>query len=409
MSNVYLDYYDSRHKPTSKHLVCEFKIKPAKGVSLKEAACAVAAESSVGTWTKVTTATKHTWSIRARVFKLSKGKAFVSYPEILFEKGNMPQILSSIAGNIFGMKAVESLRLEDVIFTKGIVKSFKGPRFGLHGVRKKLKVKDRPLLGTIVKPKIGLGPKQHSEVAYEAWYGGCDLVKDDENLSSQRFNPFKERIVRTLEKQDLAEEETGERKAYMPNITAEVDEMLDRLDFVREHGGKYVMVDVLTAGFSAVQTVRENSKGLIIHAHRAMHAAVTRNKAHGVSMLVLAKVFRLIGVDQLHTGTIVGKMEGGKKEVQEINRALKAKMHGLKPVFPVASGGLSPVHVPSLIKYLGKDVIIQMGGGIHGHPDGTVAGAMAARQAIEAVMNGVSLKEYAEDNIELRHALIKWG
>jgi ribulose-bisphosphate carboxylase large chain len=202
-----------------------------------------------------------------------------------------------------------------------------------------------------------------------------------------------------------AEDETGEAKAYMPNITAPYDEMVERADFVKECQGRYVMVDVITVGFSALQSLMKETK-LIIHAHRAMHAAMTRNKKHGISMLVLAKLLRLAGVDQLHTGTVIGKMQ--VEESPKINNFLRSEWHDLKTTFPVASGGLHPGHVPEIIGLLGKDLIIQAGGGVHGHPDGSKAGARAMRQAIDAVMAGESLESYAQKHNELKAALKRW-
>ncbi len=405
-------YIDTSYRPKS-DVVCTFYLKPSSSVSLEQAAEAVAAESSIGTWTDISTMNKSIYNMRARVFKIEAGARKtsaiikVAYPAKLFEPGNMPQILSSIAGNIFGMKSVSALRLLDVNFPKSITKSFPGPRYGILGVRKLLKISDRPLLGTIIKPKIGLSSRDHAKVAYEAWVGGIDIVKDDENLTNQSFNRFKTRVVATLRMRDKAEKETGERKVYMPNITAPYEEMMKRAEFVAAHGGRYVMVDVITAGFSALHSVRKHVK-LVLHAHRAMHGAITRSKDFGITMLALAKMLRLVGVDQLHAGTIVGKMEGAKQEVMNVYYALRKKMN-VKPVFPVASGGLHPGMVEKLISLLGTDVIIQAGGGVHGHPNGTRAGATAMRQAVDAVMKGVSLVSYAKDHKELASALEKWG
>ena len=405
----YKGYSDKDYKPKSTDLICDFTVKPIKGLTVAQASSHVSAESSTGTWTKVSTDTKYAWSLRGRAYEIKGKKVKIAYPEALFEEGNMPEIMSSIAGNVFGMNTIEALRLEDIKFTKSLVKSFMGPQYGIEGVRKRMGVKNRPLVGTIVKPKLGLKTKEHAQVAYNAWLGGCDIVKDDENLSSQKFNPFEDRLIQTLEKQNLAESETGEKKGYLVNVTAETNVMLDRMDMVKSYGGKYIMFDVVTAGYSGLQTLRENSGKLMVHAHRAMHGALTRNQEHGISMLALARTYRLIGVDQLHTGTVVGKMEGIKEEVQAINRALVEPMHGINTTFPVASGGLNPLMVPKLIEYLGKDVIIQMGGGIHGHPMGTVRGATAARQAVDATLQGISLKEYAKDHEEIRMAIDKWN
>ena len=398
---------DTKYEPAETDLVCTFYVEP-EGISLKEAAGGVAAESSIGTWTELTTAKPYVERLAAHAFSLEGNVAKIAYPIELFEGGNMPNILSSVAGNVFGLKALRNLRLNDVVLPAELLESFKGPRFGIEGIRELLKVRERPLVGTIIKPKLGLKTVDHAHVAYEAWAGGCDVVKDDENLSSQRFNPFEERVVQTLESRDRAEEETGERKVYMVNVTAETETMVKRAEYVLAHGGEYVMVDILTCGFSALQTLRDQGFKLVIHAHRAGHAAFTKNLKHGISMRVVAKVARIIGVDQLHVGTVVGKMSETKQEVMENIEACKMPMGGLKPVLPVASGGLHPRLVPALMKTFGKDFVIQAGGGIHGHTDGTFAGATAMRQAVDAVMEGKTLEDYAETHKELKTALELW-
>ncbi|MFH0928996.1 MAG: type III ribulose-bisphosphate carboxylase [Candidatus Aenigmatarchaeota archaeon] len=405
----YKDFIDLDYRPKD-DIVCEFRIEPAKGVSIKLAAEMVAGESSVGTWVDVATMKPRIKKIGARIFSLKGNTAKIAYPSILFEEGNMPQILSSVAGNVFGMKAVKGLRLEDIEFPFSIAKSFLGPLYGIKGIRKLLKVPKRPLVGTIVKPKIGLNEKEHARVAYDAWVGGIDIVKDDENLSNQKFNNFSKRVVETLKMRDKAEKETGEKKVYMPNVTAETDTMLKRANFVKEAGGRYMMVDILTVGWSALQTLREanNDLKLVMHAHRAGHAAFTKDPRHGISMRVISKITRLVGLDQLHVGTAVGKMFETKEDVLQNCDALRSKMYNIKTTMPVSSGGLHACMIPSLVKITGNDIIIQAGGGIHGHKGGTVAGARSMRQALEATMNNIPLKECAKKNKELDIALKQW-
>ena len=414
-----LKFIDLNYKP-KEDLICLFKIKPARGLSVKQAANTVALESSVGTWTEVKNE-NYVKRLRAKVFSINGNLIKIAYPEEIFELDNVPNIFSSIAGNIMGMKSVDSIRLEDVSFPKKILMGFDGPRYGISGIRKMMKIKERPLIGTIIKPKLGLFTKDHARVAYEAWSGGCDIVKDDENLSNQKFNTFEERIARTLEKANKAEEETGEKKAYLVNVTAETKEMIKRAQLVEDLGGKYVMLDIITAGWAALQTLREADFKLAIHAHRAMHAAFDRNPNHGVSMMVIADFARLIGVDQLHIGTGIGKLEGKIEDVEDLleeielknvkatHKRLNQKWNNIKPVLGVSSGGLHPGHVPFLVKNLGKDIVIQMGGGIHGNKLGTKLGSTAVRQAVDAVMHGIPLKEYAKDHIELKTALNQWG
>jgi len=404
----YVDFVDLKYEPEESDVICTFHVEP-EGISMKEAAGGVAAESSIGTWTELTTAKPYVERLAACVFSVEENRVRIAYPRDLFELGNMPNILSSVSGNVFGLEALRNLRLNDIDFPSKLIQSFKGPKYGIDGVRRLLKVYDRPLVGTIIKPKLGLKTKDHAQVAYEAWVGGCDIVKDDENLSNQSFNPFEERLVKTLESRDRAEEETGERKVYMINITGETQEMLRRAESVLGHGGEYIMVDIITCGFAALQTLREQDFNLVIHAHRAGHAAFTRSPKHGVSMRVIAKVARIVGVDQLHVGTVVGKMYETAEEVAENRDAVLREMDGVKRVLPVASGGLHPGLVPALIDFFGKDFVIQAGGGIHGHRAGTIAGAKAMRQAVDATLQGASLGEYAETHEELRIAVQTWG
>jgi len=403
----YLDFVDPTYKLKETDLTCSFYVEP-EGISLQEAAGGVAAESSVGTWTELTTEKPYVKRLAAQVFDIKANVIKIAYPIELFEPANMPNILSSVAGNVFGLKALKNLRLLDIHFPKALLGSFKGPAFGIAGIRNLLKIPTRPLVGTIIKPKLGLKTIDHAKVAYEAWSGGCDVVKDDENLSSQTFNPFEERLSQTLESRDKAQQETGERKVYMVNITAETNLMLKRAEAVVAQGGEYVMVDILTTGWSALQTLRDQNFKLVIHAHRAGHAAFTKNQQHGIAMRPIATVARVIGVDQLHVGTVVGKMSETKAEVLENIDACKSSMGNLKPVLPVASGGIHPRLVPALLETFGNDVVIQAGGGIHGHPNGTVAGSKAMRQAVDAILKGMTLEDYAKTHSELNVALEHW-
>jgi ribulose-bisphosphate carboxylase large chain len=422
------DYIDTGYSPKDTDLVCEFHIEPSAGVNFEEAATHMAGESSIDSWTEIVTLSPELAAkLKPHVFYVNEEAQTVrvAYSEELFELGSVPQVLSAVAGNILSMKVVDNLRLQDIAFPKPMLREFRGPKFGLPGIRELTGVQDRPLIGTIVKPKVGLTSEKHAEVAYNSFAGGCDLVKDDENLTDQKFNSFERRAKFTLKLAEKAESETGERKMYLCNITAPTcKEMIRRMNILKDLGANYAMVDVVPAGWTALQTLREEAEdiGLALHAHRCMHSAYTRNPRHGISMLVVAKLCRLIGLDQLHIGTVVGKMHGEKHEVlalrdecvldkvpaEESQHVLAQDWGGLKPMFPVASGGLAPTMIPDLYAIFGKDVIMQFGGGIHAHPMGTAAGATACRQALEAAFEGVSLQEYAKNHRELEVALDKW-
>lgn len=400
-------YVNLNYETKKEGLLATFYIEPIN----EETANMLAAESSTGTWTDITTSNKRgREKLKAQVYEIHEEQNIikVAYKHQIFEKKNIPQMLSDFAGNIFGVKAVENLRLLDIKFPKAIVKSFPGPSIGLEGIIEKLGIQERPIIGTIVKPKVGLTPNQHAKVAYQAWIGGCDLVKDDENLTSQEFCKFEERIRKKLMLKRKAEDETGEKKIYAANITAPYQEMVKRAEYVKEQGGECIMVDILTAGFSALQSIAQRFEDMIIYGHRAGHAAITRKK-HGIKMLVLAKLARLAGVDHLHTGTAVGKMEGEAEEIKEIDKFLKSEWYGQRKVIPVKSGGLHPGLIPQLIDILGKKVQITAGGGIYGHPRGPKAGANAMRQAVDAKLKNIDISTYAKTHKELDQALEKWG
>ncbi|MDE1839035.1 MAG: type III ribulose-bisphosphate carboxylase [Thaumarchaeota archaeon] len=430
MKNIdwYSDFVDLDYRPTKTDIVCLFRFEPARGISVKEAVGRIASESSAGTWTTLNKVPSRLRKVMATSYEVRGNFVKVSYPIELWEEGNASQLLSGVAGNIFGMKALKNLRLVDISIPKAYLKHFEGPQFGIEGIRKILKIKDRPITGAVAKPKIGWSASEHARIAYETWMGGFDLVKDDENLTSTSFNRFEDRIRLCAKMRDKAEKETGERKSALINITGETKLMEKRAKMLHDFGWEYAMIDVVTSGMSAVQTLRETCEeyGLAIHAHRAMHAAFDRNPWHGMTMLVLAKMMRLVGVDQIHIGTAVGKLVGSRDEIIDIRNEITAKVlpeksvkinykmlfqdwANFKPVLPISSGGLHPGLIPAVMNTLGSDIGILVSGGIHGHPKGTRSGAKAVMQAIDATMQKIPLQEYAMAHTELKEALGKWG
>jgi ribulose-bisphosphate carboxylase large chain len=377
---------------------------------IKEAAGAIAAEQSTGTWTEVSTLKEGDPAHRldGRVLKAEGTTVEIGFPVELFEPGNIPQYLSVIAGNLFGLGALKNIRLVDVEFPDELVKAHSGPRYGIKEARNILGVHDRPLVGTIIKPKVGLDPKQTAQVAYNAAMGGLDLIKDDETLTDQQFCPLQERLARVMDMLDKAENQTGQKVFYAVNVTTGAAQIVDRAQKAVELGANMVMVDVLTSGFDALQELSANID-VPIHVHRTMHGAITRNKKHGISMLVISKLVRMAGGTNLHTGSYHGKMDIDSTENDRCRDALRGEWSGLKSVFPVASGGLSPLNVAPNLDGYGMDCIVQAGGGVHGHPEGTTSGARAMRQAVDAWVEGTSMNEYAKNHPELEKAIRKWG
>ena len=420
----YNEFVDLNYLPANDELVCLFYFEPAAGISAEEAAGRIASESSTGTWTTLFAMPPRMKKLQATAFVIDGHYAKIAYPLDLWEEGNAVQLLSGIAGNIFGMKALLNLRLIDASLPQAYLEHFKGPHFGMDGIRKMMGVNGRPLTGAVPKPKIGFSAQEHAAIGYETWMGGFDFVKDDENLTSTSFNRFEDRVNLLARKRDLAEQKTGEKKSAFINITADVETMKKRAGLLSEYGWNYAMIDVVVAGTSGVMTMRDycSDLGLAIHAHRAMHAAFDRNRKHGITMCFLAKLMRLVGVSQIHTGTAVGKLTGTKKESMLLADLLREKKvpavdhlclsqdwGKIKSAFPVSSGGLHPGLVPDVLSIYGTDLVLLVSGGIHGHPKGTRAGAQATMQVIEAWQDGITLEEKATTAKELAQALEKWG
>ncbi|MGH2917605.1 MAG: ribulose-bisphosphate carboxylase large subunit, partial [Solirubrobacteraceae bacterium] len=253
------------------------------------------------------------------------------------------------------------------------------------------------------KPKLGLSAKNYGRVVYEALRGGLDFTKDDENINSQPFMRWRDRYLYSIEGVNRAASMTGEVKGHYMNVTAAtMEEMYERAEFAKELGSIIIMMD-LTVGYTAMQSMSKwaRANGLILHLHRAGHGTYTRQKTHGVSFRVIAKWCRMLGVDHVHAGTVVGKLEGDPnmirgyykvlrdrhvKEDPELGLYFDMDWASLAGVMPVASGGIHAGQMHQLLHYLGEDVVLQFGGGTIGHPMGIAAGATANRVAVEAII-----------------------
>ena len=394
-------------------VIATYFFRPEKGMKPEDAAQAICDEQTTGTWTDLTTRLSYVKAYDGWYEEVvPEGAGYITeihYPAEIFEPGNIPQYLSVVAGNLFGLGSLEAVRLLDIDLPDSLV-PFSGPKFGIKGVRELVGTTTRPHVGTIIKPKVGLNPEDTAAVAKEAALGGIDFIKDDETLTNQAFCPIEERLEAVMNALDEAYDETGQKVLYAVNVSVGGDEIVGRAEALIEQGANAVMVDVLTSGFSAVQALAQDPAICVpIHVHRTMHGAMTRNPEHGIAMRPIARLVRMLGGDQLHTGTISGKMGHDPQELLGDNAALTEPSHGQVPIFPVASGGLHPGKVHAELTGLGTDIVLQAGGGIHGHPDGTRAGAMAMRQAADAFMEGMSAQEYAVDHPELAKALEKWG
>jgi ribulose-bisphosphate carboxylase large chain len=426
-----MGYWDGDYEPKDTDILAAFRITPQEGVDAIEAAAAVAGESSTATWTVVwtdrLTPYEHYQAVAYRVDPVpgTPGQyiAYIAYDLDLFEEGSIANLTSSIIGNVFGFKALKALRLEDMRIPPHYVKTFQGPAHGIVMEREYLDKFGRPLLGATVKPKLGLSAKNYSRVVYEALRGGLDFTKDDENINSQPFMRWRDRFLFAMEGVMRASAATGEVKGHYMNVTAAtMEDMYERAEFARDIGSVIVMVD-LTVGYTAMQSMAKwcRANGVILHLHRAGHGTYTRQKTHGVSFRVIAKWCRLIGVDHIHAGTVVGKLEGDPNMVHGFYEVLRRRHNSADPatglyfdqdwaslpgVMPVASGGIHAGQMHQLLHYLGEDVVLQFGGGTIGHPMGIAAGATANRVAVEAMIQARNEgREYFQEGPDiLAHA-----
>ena len=435
------------------YLIAYFQIALKDGIpedKFLDTAATVAAESSTGTWTAVDEGSNagmdNAEQYKALVFDIEKKyKRFkVAYPANLFEHDNMSGMLAGFAGNIGGMKAVKGARLLDVRFPKRIVKAFPGPKFGIQGLRDLLghyddmddKLRQKmPIMGTVPKPKVGRTAEQQAALARTLWTAGdntYDFIKDDENLTSLPFNNFYDRARLLLEAQHDVENTSKNKRFSLLNIThSNFDEVVRRAETIRDGGGRFLMLDVVTTGFGTLHSLRNEDLGLAIHAHRAMHAFMTRHTGEGkemtgfsISMLVLAKIYRMLGVDSLHTGSPKAKMEDygeseaiaktisvDKIDASEKDLTLGQNWFGMKECWPVASGGLHPGVLDTVVEKMGPNIFIQMGGGVLGHPEGISRGVEAALEARKVIAAGGTIKEYVGNKPDsaLAKAVEIWG
>lgn len=389
------------------------KYRVTTDIPMEKAAEAIAAEQSTGTWTGISTLNDDVFGKYAgKVTAIDGDMVTIAFPieDFSGRYGGVPQILSVIAGNLFGLGALKGARLEDAVFPNSFLKQYKGPKFGGEGIRKMLSRPEKPLVGTIVKPKIGLSPKDTAAYVYEAGVGGLTNGKDDETLVDQTFCPIEERTKAVAEALDRVDEEGG-HMMHAINISSNANDIVQLAEDVQKWGAREIMVDVLTTGFGALQAVAEDPRIKVpVHVHRTMHAAITKDPLNGVAMRVFSKLVRMCGGDALHIGTLgVGKMDGHMDEGLLNLDACRDKRVPFKTMMPVCSGGMYPGIVPAVIKATGTDVQIQAGGGVAGHPEGVRGGAKAMCQAVDAAFEGVSLDEYAKTHSELREALDRWG
>lgn len=415
-----------------RHVLCAYRMKPRAGFDYVPTAAHFAAESSTGTNVEVCTTDDFTRGVDAIVYEVDEEAELmkIAYPVDLFDrniidgKAMIASFLTLTVGNNQGMSDVEYAKMEDFWLPPDFLAAFDGPAVNIAHMWKVLgrpEVDGGMVVGTIIKPKLGLRPQPFADACRQFWLGG-DFIKNDEPQGNQVFAPLKETMRLVADAMRRAQDETGLPKLFSANITADDPaEMIARGEYILKTFGENAshvafLVDGFVAGPTAVAACRRNFPGTFLHYHRAGHGAVTsRQSRRGYTVLVHMKMARLLGASGIHTGTMgYGKMEGAPEEkivAYMLERDVADGTHyrqawgGMKACTPIISGGMNALRLPGFFDNLGHSNVIQTsGGGAFGHKDGAVAGALSLRQAHDAWRRGIDLVDYAKDHKELRGA-----
>lgn len=325
----------------------------------------------------------------------------VAFPSF-YMGDSFPMLLTTAIGNV---ASAGKLKFIDCAFPKSYVERYQGPRFGTAGLREILGVKDRPLLNAMIKPNIGWTPEEGAELFYQAAKGGCDVIKDDELMPANHpYCPLEKRVKLFMEKERQVYEETGEHTLYTVNITDRADRMRDNALRVKEAGGNALMINFYTTGFAAARAICEDPEiGLPVMAHVDFAGATVSSPDYGVSApLLVGKMSRMCGADLAIFGSPYGKFPINRRVYLRTARHFSQPLWNIKPTMMAVSGGTTQLVVNKIIKDLGTDCILAAGGAVHGHPDGSYAGAKSMRQAIDAAIKGIPLEEYIKEAPELR-------
>ena len=408
-------------------IIASYIIKRPRGMNVNYLARFAAIEQSTGTWIRVPAETaevrKHHVARVLGVYELPyyeyvlppkdqlKERIYfvqIGFPIVNIKGMGIPMLFTTVIGNI---SITHGLKLVDLAFPKAWLEDFKGPKFGIDGLRKLLKVPERPLLNNMVKPCTGHTADVAADLVYKAAVGGCDVVKDDELISNPSFNTLEERITKVMEAVDRADSEKGEKTLYTINITTKFPEMFEKADKMIELGANALMINYIATGYEALRQIAEDpSIKVPILGHMDFGGCMFGGEWTGMtSMLTFGKLPRICGADTVVIPAPYGKAEILEERYEQNLKALRYPLQHIKPTLPMPSGGITPGMVEKTMKEAGKDILIGSGGGIHSHPDGPIAGAKAFRQAINAVMQGKNVREVAKEKKELGIALGVWG
>ena len=320
---------------------------------------------------------------------------------------SLPNLITTIAGNLFELQPLSGIRLLDLRLPTAFAERYAGPKFGIQGTRALAGVPERPLIGTIIKPSVGLSAEATGALVTDLCAGGIDFIKDDELQADGPACPFEDRVKSTMRAVNAAADKTGKKAMVAFNLTGETDEMRRRHDLVRDCGGTCVMVNLTGVGMSGMIDIGRHTE-MPIHAHRAGWGALTRDPLLGWSYPAWSKLWRLAGADHMHVNGFDNKFTESNESVAASVASLKDPLFGNSPMcaVPVFSSGQTVRQAAATLNAAGSpDVLVTAGGGIIAHPDGVTEGVKAMRQAYDAAMQGVDVEVYAKEYHELTTAL----
>lgn len=337
-----------------------------------------------------------------------RGEVVLSFP-IKGVGTNLPALISMTMGNFFAFSQVSGMRLLDLELPESFGRAYPGPQFGIEGTRRLTGVQGRPIIGTIIKPNLGLSPEQTAQRVRQVAEAGVDFIKDDEVMANPPHSPLKQRVAAVMRVINSFADRTGKKVMYAFNISDELDAMLHHHDLIAAAGGACVMVSVNSVGYMGVLALRRRCC-LPIHAHRNGWDMLTRCPHLGVDFTAWQKLWRLIGVDHLHVNGLGNKFWEPDDSVVASIQAVMAPLFGGHHIMPVIGSGQWAGQAPQTFSRTGtQDLIYLAGGGIFGHPSGAASGVMSIRQAWEAADKAMSLEKCAATHVELRQALEKFG
>jgi ribulose-bisphosphate carboxylase large chain len=364
-----MSYVDLNYRPAPTDLLCSYHLEPTEGKTLATVAEELCSKAAIDA-----SAGSNREALAARAYSIDGNTVKVAYPAEHFEPGNIPQLLSVVAGRILGLVNIANLRVLDIQFPAAHVKSFRGPTHGSEALHKYFEEPQRPLVSALMAPEVGMDLKTYTQKAFAVLIGGCDIVRDSHQLTDLPNNRFEERVKSVLALAQEAAKKSDLPKLYFPNVTGAGDVVLKRARFVAQAGGKGAVIDFQTCGFGVLQMLRNEFPELIIYADRTSHGAAARNKRHGISMTALGKLARLAGADLVEIGSITGDMIETHAQVVQLHsillsehfitqdaRRINQNWFGLKKCLPVISGGLTSDDIRDLRYTFGHNMVLQFG------------------------------------------------